>query len=330
SGDLVCEGMMSFDWPNEFLKRSEYSTISTMLTCYHLKQSVALVIAMGGLYPCPEVIEAILNPEDGQTKHILDIGVDLTPPPVDTGVFPSNLQFEIDDINNGLSHFYDQYDLVHLRCVMGGIKNIDESIVELQKCLKPGGVLLIIEGDMSIFETREIPARLKKLPGDPDVSSVSEDGSWLRRMVLGENWVPIIYYCWDSDSLPQQRRARRNWWVIPPNWPLAEGTDQSKEKALGPISILLGSSTSRRGPPSSVTASETTTIISIPNAPAISWPREEARDELRRREGNIGELPEMVVQKTWRSIQDCENQGTSSQPTSDVVNQSNMTDSPAE
>jgi hypothetical protein len=39
------------------------------------KQSVALVIAMGGLYPCPEEIEAIMNPEDGQPKHILDLGV---------------------------------------------------------------------------------------------------------------------------------------------------------------------------------------------------------------------------------------------------------------
>jgi hypothetical protein len=36
---------------------------------------VALVIAMGGLYPCPEIIEAILNPADGQPKHILDIGM---------------------------------------------------------------------------------------------------------------------------------------------------------------------------------------------------------------------------------------------------------------
>jgi hypothetical protein len=39
------------------------------------KQSVALVIAMGGLYPCPEEVEAILNTEDGQPKHILDLGV---------------------------------------------------------------------------------------------------------------------------------------------------------------------------------------------------------------------------------------------------------------
>jgi hypothetical protein len=38
------------------------------------KQSVALVIAMGGLYPCPDIIEAILDPTDGQPKAILDIG----------------------------------------------------------------------------------------------------------------------------------------------------------------------------------------------------------------------------------------------------------------
>jgi hypothetical protein len=119
--------------------------------------------------------------------HASVLGVDLAPPPVDTGGFPPNLQFEIDDINFGLSHFYDQYDVVHVRCVMGGIKDMDQSIVEFQKCLKPGGILLIIEGDMNLHETRDTAARLKKLPEDPDVSSVAEDGSWLRRMVLGEH-----------------------------------------------------------------------------------------------------------------------------------------------
>ncbi|PVF94115.1 S-adenosyl-L-methionine-dependent methyltransferase [Serendipita vermifera] len=169
------------------------------------KQSVALVIAMGGLYPCPDVIEAILDPADGQSKSILDVGcgtgswaaemarrfphafvlgVDVAPPPMDTSVFPPNLQFEIDDVNLGLSHFYDQYDVVHVRCVSGGIKDMDQTIVEYQRCLKPGGVLLIIEGDYNMYETKEKPARLKRLPGDPDVSGVCDDGSWLRRMVL--------------------------------------------------------------------------------------------------------------------------------------------------
>ncbi|PVF94107.1 S-adenosyl-L-methionine-dependent methyltransferase [Serendipita vermifera] len=168
------------------------------------KQSVALVITMGGLYPCPEVVEAVLNPEDGQPKHILDVGcgtgswasemarrfphalvlgVDLAPPPGDTEKFPPNLQFELDDINLGLSHFYDQYDVVHARCVIGGIMNMDETIVEFQKCVKPGGVLIVMDGD-HLFESRERMARLKRMPGDPDASSVSEDGSYLRRIIV--------------------------------------------------------------------------------------------------------------------------------------------------
>ncbi|PVF94106.1 S-adenosyl-L-methionine-dependent methyltransferase [Serendipita vermifera] len=168
------------------------------------KQSVALVLAMGGLYLCPEVTEAILNPADGQPKRILDLGcgtgswacemarrfphasvlgVDLAPPPVDTGGFPPNLRFEIDDINLGLAHFYDQFDLVHARCVSGGINDMDKTIVEFQRCLKPGGFLIIMEGD-HMYETRHKLARLKKMRGDPDVSAVSENGSYLRRMIV--------------------------------------------------------------------------------------------------------------------------------------------------
>jgi SAM-dependent methyltransferase len=118
--------------------------------------------------------------------HASVLGVDLAPPPMDTGAFPRNLQFEIDDINLGLSHFYDQYDVVHARCVSGGITDMDQTMVEYQKCLKPGGILLIIEGDYHLYETRDRAARVKKLLGDPNVNGVSEDGSWLRRMVLGE------------------------------------------------------------------------------------------------------------------------------------------------
>jgi hypothetical protein len=39
------------------------------------QQSLALMIAMGGLYPCPEVIESVLSPSYGQAKRILDVGM---------------------------------------------------------------------------------------------------------------------------------------------------------------------------------------------------------------------------------------------------------------
>ncbi|PVF94109.1 hypothetical protein CPB86DRAFT_876622 [Serendipita vermifera] len=166
------------------------------------KQSVALLIAMGGLYLCPEVVESILSSSDGQEKHVLDIGcgtgswamemarrfphasvlgVDIFPPPV----YPAthNLHFDICDVNLGMTRFHEQFDVVHARGVGGGIKDIDLSIVEFQKCLKPGGILFIMDGDMIFYENRDKPVRMKKLPGDPDVDGVSEDGSWLQRII---------------------------------------------------------------------------------------------------------------------------------------------------
>ncbi|KIM25817.1 hypothetical protein M408DRAFT_204621 [Serendipita vermifera MAFF 305830] len=172
------------------------------------KQGSAIAIGFGGLYPCPEVIDAVLLPEEGgRTKRILDIGcgtgtwaiqmankfphtsvlgVDLAPPPVDRTSLPPNLSLEIDDVNYGLRHFSDQFDLVHMRCVSGGITNIDQTLLDLQNCLRPGGVLLIVDGDISILsEDRKTLQPFKRLPGDggPEVTSVSEQGSWFRRLL---------------------------------------------------------------------------------------------------------------------------------------------------
>lgn len=38
------------------------------------KQHTAFHLAMGGLYPCPEVIEAVLAPSGAEPKRIIDIG----------------------------------------------------------------------------------------------------------------------------------------------------------------------------------------------------------------------------------------------------------------
>jgi SAM-dependent methyltransferase len=118
--------------------------------------------------------------------HASVLGVDIYPPSVDPKTSPSNLQFDICDVNVEMSRFYDQFDVIHSRGVGGGIRNIDRTIIEFQKCLKPGGILFIIDGDRVLYENRDQPVKMKKLPGDPDVSGVSEDGSWTRRMIAGE------------------------------------------------------------------------------------------------------------------------------------------------
>lgn len=38
------------------------------------KQHSALLIGFGGLYPCPEVVEALLAPRNNEAIRILDVG----------------------------------------------------------------------------------------------------------------------------------------------------------------------------------------------------------------------------------------------------------------
>lgn len=49
-------------------------------------------------------------------------GVDLVPVPLEPEQLPPNCQMEIDDINLGLPHFHGRFDMVHMRCVYGGLK----------------------------------------------------------------------------------------------------------------------------------------------------------------------------------------------------------------
>ncbi|CCA70828.1 hypothetical protein PIIN_04763 [Serendipita indica DSM 11827] len=168
------------------------------------KQHLAHLIGLGGLYPCAEQVEAVLAPVEGTTKRILDVGcgtgswilemaerfphalamgVDLAPTPFDTSLFPSNLRIEIDDINLGLSHFYGQFDLVHMRCVLGGIQNIDKTLADLFLCLNPGGMLIIVDGGSHFLSDPGTIGRMRRVHGDEaDATATSEDGSWLNRL----------------------------------------------------------------------------------------------------------------------------------------------------
>ena len=51
--------------------------------------------------------------------HARVVAVDLAPSVIDDP--PPNCTFELDDINQGLSHFYGQFDVVHMRTVGAGV-----------------------------------------------------------------------------------------------------------------------------------------------------------------------------------------------------------------
>ncbi|PVG04450.1 S-adenosyl-L-methionine-dependent methyltransferase [Serendipita vermifera] len=107
--------------------------------------------------------------------HCEVVGMDLSPVPVDPENVPSNCRFEVDDINLGLSHFHDKFDLVHSRLIAAGLKDFAKSKVEIEKCLKPGGLMLWIDGDYHVISE------------DPHVyiplaSEINPEGCYLGRM----------------------------------------------------------------------------------------------------------------------------------------------------
>lgn len=53
--------------------------------------------------------------------HVEVIGTDLAPGIMNENDVPDNCRFELDDVNRGLPHFYDQMDIVHMRSVAMGV-----------------------------------------------------------------------------------------------------------------------------------------------------------------------------------------------------------------
>lgn len=136
------------------------------------KQHRAFSLSLGGLYPAPEVVRAALAPQAGVTKRILDIGcgsgiwctemarefphcqvlgIDLAPVPLDPEDLPPNCSFEMDDVNQGLDHLQGMYDLVHARAFAIGLKDFRTSLQQIVECLKPGGILIWMDGDYDFY-----------------------------------------------------------------------------------------------------------------------------------------------------------------------------------
>lgn len=60
---------------------------------------------------------------------------------------PPNCHFECDDVNQGLDHYKNHFDVIHLRCVSAGIKDGQAFFYEVYDLLRPGGLLLVVDGN---------------------------------------------------------------------------------------------------------------------------------------------------------------------------------------
>ncbi|KIM23716.1 hypothetical protein M408DRAFT_251572 [Serendipita vermifera MAFF 305830] len=160
------------------------------------KQHRAITLGLGGLYPAPDVVRAILAPQEGVSKRALDLGcgtgiwsiemarefphcgilgIDLAPVPMAAAHLPPNCRFEMDDICLGLSHLQDQFDVVFARAIAFGLKDVRKTLADMQKCVKPGGMLIWVDGDYDLFSGWPMVYR-------PFVSSSNPTGSYVARV----------------------------------------------------------------------------------------------------------------------------------------------------
>jgi len=130
------------------------------------------------------------------------VGVDLAPVPGEPDSHPPNCRFEVDDINLGLEHFEGQFDIVHIRLVGSGLKDFHKSMSDVEKCLKPGGLVLWVDIDYDLYSQKTFVYK-------PPVSELHPSGVWLQRPLYGR-WIariprPFIHI--SRANFPEMRRS---------------------------------------------------------------------------------------------------------------------------
>lgn len=115
--------------------------------------------------------------------HVQVLGIDMAPLPPSPSPHPPNFSFSITNINDGLSHLHNQFDLIHARCIGGGVSDYSKTLKDFELCLKPGGLLVVMEGDRIFQKDRKRYIKMATLD-EPD--STNEENSWLARFVWGE------------------------------------------------------------------------------------------------------------------------------------------------
>ncbi|KAJ2931107.1 hypothetical protein H1R20_g5984, partial [Candolleomyces eurysporus] len=156
------------DIARELVKEEFGRTVSNYSAVYRLpldeeererlrKQHQMFIGVMGGKYPPP--MGPILQGSTTQgEKRVLDLGAGSGCWIKDVATdFPLSdcvavdlaplSESEIDDINYGLSHFYDSFDVVHVRLLAMGIHDYREMVHEISRVLRPGGLVEFFQSD---------------------------------------------------------------------------------------------------------------------------------------------------------------------------------------
>jgi SAM-dependent methyltransferase len=112
------------------------------------------------------------------------LGIDIAAVPVEAESVPANCQFELDDIELGLPHFENKFDLIHARLITMGLKDFQKSMDDVHRCLKPGGMVIWMEPDFDFF-THDVQKYAQM------ASDENPRGTWIGRFAYGI-WLPTI------------------------------------------------------------------------------------------------------------------------------------------
>ncbi|KAJ7361299.1 hypothetical protein DFH08DRAFT_843703 [Mycena albidolilacea] len=159
-----------------------------------------MFIEIMGKYP-PGLPDVMRDDVPGETKACLDLGcgsgawimelardypnsravaVDLVP--MQSLTMPDNCRSEVDDINLGLEHFYGDFNVVHARLISSGIKDYARLIDQVAHCLRPAGLLDMMEFDFHVYD--HMPDGNHRRC-DLETSSIAEP--WLARWMIFTN-----------------------------------------------------------------------------------------------------------------------------------------------
>ncbi|KAH8113952.1 S-adenosyl-L-methionine-dependent methyltransferase [Phellopilus nigrolimitatus] len=149
-----------------------------------------LMLGGPGLYP-PEVAQTVarlLAPRENKRPAVLDVGTGSGIWAIEmAAMYPHarvvgldlaapKLHFVTADATKGLDAYATSFDLVHCRCVAGHVVDRAALVRVLASVLKPGGLLLLGDGNQELYAADWTAIPPADGPGTEPVA-----GSWLRR-----------------------------------------------------------------------------------------------------------------------------------------------------
>jgi SAM-dependent methyltransferase len=110
--------------------------------------------------------------------HCQVLGIDLALRELDDDQKLPNLSFEVHDVNNGLDKHHSQFDLVHARLIQAGTKDFVRFQHDVEACLKPGGIMIFIDGDWRTYAEDGVTAATMPV--------IDEDGYAIHSIIEGD------------------------------------------------------------------------------------------------------------------------------------------------